>query len=157
MKYSVKKNFVPSSMGFGCLCPGVIKRPNISRKKGLWYMFAVAGYYAVVCDAFIVKYYFIWSGRLTGVIRLLVDIKLHRYFYWQSYTLWLWTITLTFQFLSYPPLVDLKKMLFLLTCFSIIIWNDEWNFTDMFNTKGYILWQKTVTLAFLVCELSAFW
>ena len=31
----------------------------------------------------------------------------------------------------------------------------EWNFTDMLHIKGYILWLKTVTLTFPVCELSA--
>ena len=31
----------------------------------------------------------------------------------------------------------------------------EWNFTDMLHIKGYILWLRTVTLTFPVCELSA--
>ena len=31
----------------------------------------------------------------------------------------------------------------------------EWNFTDMLNSKGYILQRKTVTLTFPVHELSA--
>ena len=31
----------------------------------------------------------------------------------------------------------------------------EWNFTDMLHIKGYILWPRTVTLTFTVCELSA--
>ena len=31
----------------------------------------------------------------------------------------------------------------------------EYNFTDMFHIKGNILWLRTVTLTFPVCELSA--
>ena len=35
------------------------------------------------------------------------------------------------------------------------MWNIKWNFTDMFHIKGYILWQRTITLTFPVHELSA--
>ena len=31
----------------------------------------------------------------------------------------------------------------------------EWNFTDMLHIKGYILWLRTVTLTFPVCELCS--
>ena len=37
----------------------------------------------------------------------------------------------------------------------LLIMISEWNFTDMLHIKGYILWLRTVTLTFPVCELSA--
>ena len=42
-----------------------------------------------------------------------------------------------------------------LACYSLLFMISEWNFTDMLNSKGYILQRRTVTLSFPVHELSA--
>ena len=121
----------------------------------------------------------------------------------KGYILWLRTSLWPSQFVSYLPLIGLKKgfdLLFLYymeylnitsqICFtskvtycdyepsllpfpfcelSALDWIKKcflpvvpllcgifkWNFTDMFHIKGYILWQRTITLTFPVHELSA--
>ena len=51
------------------------------------------------------------------------------------------------------PFFVLEK--WFLACYSFTVMISEWNFTDMLHIKGYILWLRTVTLTFPVCELSA--
>ena len=57
------------------------------------------------------------------------------------------------QFVSYLPLIGLKKGFWPIV--PLLCGISEYNFTDMFHIKGNILWLRTVTLTFPVCELSA--
>ena len=59
---------------------------------------------------------------------------------------------LPFQFMSYLPLIDLKNGFWPVV--HLLYGISEWNFTDMLNIKGYILWLRIVTLTFPDCELS---
>ena len=60
---------------------------------------------------------------------------------------------LPFQFMSYLPLIDLKKGFWPVV--HLLYGISEWNFTDMLDIKGYIFLVRTVTLTFPVHELSA--
>ena len=64
-----------------------------------------------------------------------------------------------FKFCIRPFLTELLPFFILekwfLACYSLLFMISEWNFTDMLHIKGYILWLRTVTLTFPVCELSA--
>ena len=48
-------NFVPCPMRFSCPAQGRYRKNNSIRENWRVKMFAVAGYHAVVCDAFILK------------------------------------------------------------------------------------------------------
>ena len=66
-----------------------------------------------------------------------------------DYGLSLWHL----QIMSYLPLINLKCSLWPVVPFLHGIC--EWNFTDMFTIKGFILWLWTVTLTFPDHKLSA--
>ena len=55
--------------------------------------------------------------------------------------------------MSYLPLIGLKKGFWPIV--PLLFGISEYNFTDLFHIKGNILWLRTVTLTFPVCELSA--
>ena len=61
-------------------------------------------------------------------------------------------LLLPFQFMSYPPLINLKNGIWPVV--QLLYGISEWNFTDMLIIKGYILWLRIVTLTFPDCELS---
>ena len=64
-------NFVPCPMRFSCPAQGWYRENKSIGENWRVKMFAVAGYHAVVCDAFIIIYlYFIWVFRLLQIISL---------------------------------------------------------------------------------------